>query len=56
MTVECVIAQKHHRRVMGAKGHNVEDISQRFQVKVKFPDRPPPPHLNGEDGECPVNH
>lgn len=26
---------------MGAKGHNVEDISQKFQVKVKFPERPP---------------
>lgn len=39
ITIECVIPQKHHRNVMGAKGHKVQGITSEFSVQVKFPDR-----------------
>ena len=39
MTVECVIASRHHRVVIGTKWSNINDISQRYNVTVKFPDR-----------------
>ena len=41
MTVECEIEQKHHRSIMGAKGVNVQGITQEFNVGIKFPDRNP---------------
>ena len=40
MTVECVIPQKYHRTVMGAKGHQVQEITREHEVNIKFPDRP----------------
>jgi hypothetical protein len=43
VTVECVIPQKHHRTVMGAKGFKVQEITKEHEVGIKFPDRPPPP-------------
>lgn len=39
VTIECIIAQKHHRTVMGAKGHKVQAITSDFDVQIKFPDR-----------------
>ncbi|PSN46530.1 Vigilin [Blattella germanica] len=39
VTIECIIPQKHHRSVMGQKGHNVQDITKDFNVQIKFPDR-----------------
>ncbi|XP_063232691.1 vigilin [Bacillus rossius redtenbacheri] len=39
VTIECIIPQKHHRTVMGAKGYKVQGITQEFDVQVKFPDR-----------------
>ena len=39
VTIECVIPQKHHRTVMGAKGHKVQGITSEFDVQIKFPDR-----------------
>lgn len=39
ITVECIISQKHHRTVMGAKGHKVQAITADFDVQIKFPDR-----------------
>jgi len=30
--VECEIEQKHHRSIMGAKGVNVQGITQEFSV------------------------
>lgn len=39
VTIECVIPQKHHRTVMGAKGHKVQAITSDFDVQIKFPDR-----------------
>jgi len=40
VTIECVITQKHHRTVMGAKGFRVQDITRTHEVGIKFPDRP----------------
>jgi len=40
VTVECIIPQKYHRTVMGAKGHQVQEITREFEVNIKFPDRP----------------
>lgn len=39
ITVECVIPQKHHRTVMGAKGRKVQSITSEHDVQIKFPDR-----------------
>ncbi|KYM96071.1 PREDICTED: vigilin [Cyphomyrmex costatus] len=39
ITVECVIPQKHHRTVMGAKGRKVQNITSECDVQIKFPDR-----------------
>jgi transcription antitermination factor NusA-like protein len=46
VTVECVIEQKHHRTVMGAKGFKVQEITKEFEVGIKFPDRAPPVNNN----------
>lgn len=40
VTIECVIPQQFHRTVMGARGANVQEITQNFDVAIKFPDRP----------------
>ena len=54
MTIECVIEQKHHRTVMGAKGFKVQEITKEYEVGIKFPDRPnnnqqqQQPVVNGE--------
>nr|CAI5828480.1 unnamed protein product [Callosobruchus analis] len=37
VTIECIIPQKHHRNVLGAKGHKVQRITAEFDVKIKFP-------------------
>lgn len=42
MTIECVIEQRHHRTVMGARGSKVQEITKQFDVGIKFPDRPNP--------------
>lgn len=39
VTIECVIAQKHHRSVMGQRGRNVQDVTSRNKVNIKFPER-----------------
>ncbi|CAH1154251.1 unnamed protein product [Phaedon cochleariae] len=39
VTIECVIPQKHHRTVMGAKGHKVQAITSEYDVQIKFPER-----------------
>ncbi|XP_068630109.1 vigilin isoform X1 [Battus philenor] len=39
VTIECVIPQKHHRTVMGARGAKVKDITAEFDVQIKFPER-----------------
>ncbi|XP_075969599.1 satellite-binding protein 1 Dp1 [Anticarsia gemmatalis] len=39
VTIECVIPQKHHRTVMGARGAKVKDITAENDVQIKFPER-----------------
>ncbi|XP_076653827.1 satellite-binding protein 1 Dp1 isoform X2 [Halictus rubicundus] len=39
VTEECIIPQKHHRTVMGAKGRKVQQITSEYDVQIKFPDR-----------------
>jgi len=51
VTVNCVIAQKYHRIIMGPKGSKVQQITEEFGVQIKFPDRVDPEanvsHANG---------
>lgn len=64
--IQCIIAQKHHRAVLGNKGKNVQDITARLNVQIKFPERkrtdeeapqesvdepPPPAVVEGEDNK-----
>lgn len=37
--IECVISQKHHRNILGNKGKNVQDLTSRLNVQIKFPER-----------------
>ncbi|KAG7307616.1 hypothetical protein JYU34_007838 [Plutella xylostella] len=39
VTIECIIPQRHHRTVMGARGSKVKDITAEHDVQVKFPER-----------------
>lgn len=54
VTIECIIPQRHHRTVMGAKGCKVQTITSEFDVQIKFPDRDvydehrPAEQINGE--------
>ena len=38
--MDCVITQKHHRTVMGARGSKVQEITKQFDVGIKFPEKP----------------
>lgn len=40
--MECVITQKFHRIVMGAKGLKVQQITKDHSVLIKFPEREEP--------------
>ncbi|GAB6018560.1 hypothetical protein CHUAL_000255 [Chamberlinius hualienensis] len=51
ITIECVIPQKYHRTVMGAKGSKVQAITQEFDVQIKFPDR----EIREENDESQLN-
>ena len=63
VTIECVIPQKHHRHIMGAKGVNVQGVTSQYGVQIKFPARglatgEEEPEVNGtgpaaEDGVSP---
>ncbi|XP_066928162.1 vigilin-like [Clytia hemisphaerica] len=37
--IQCIVVQKHHRNLLGNKGKYVQDISAKFSVQIKFPDR-----------------
>ncbi|ESO99461.1 hypothetical protein LOTGIDRAFT_231082 [Lottia gigantea] len=56
VTVDCIIAQKYHRTVMGSGGQNVKNICSKFNVGIKFPDKPNSPEkiLNGDSSEDPL--
>uniref|UniRef100_A0A4W3IMA2 Vigilin n=1 Tax=Callorhinchus milii TaxID=7868 RepID=A0A4W3IMA2_CALMI len=63
VTIECVINQRFHRMVMGAKGLKVQQITKDHLVQIKFPEREENPgpelqhvHENGEtNGEVKVD-
>lgn len=40
VVIECIIPQKYHRTVMGAKGAKVQAITVNNSVQIKFPERP----------------
>lgn len=42
MTIECVIAQKFHRSIMGPKGSRIQQITRDHNVQIKFPEREDP--------------
>jgi len=37
--IQCIIPQKHHRAILGNKGKNVQDLTSRLNVQIKFPER-----------------
>lgn len=37
--IQCIIPQKHHRAILGNKGKNVQDLTSRLKVQIKFPER-----------------
>ena len=37
--MECIIPQKYHRNVLGIKGRNVQELTSRLNVQIKFPER-----------------
>ncbi|XP_064409090.1 vigilin isoform X2 [Latimeria chalumnae] len=39
VSLECVIAQRFHRAVMGVKGSRVQQVTRDYDVQIKFPDR-----------------
>ena len=41
--IECIVPQKHHRSLLGNKGKYVQEISAKYSVQIKFPDRRPKP-------------
>ncbi|XP_046390775.1 vigilin [Ischnura elegans] len=53
VTIECIIPQKHHRSVMGAKGRHVQNITSEFEVQIKFPDRDMQDHSNQQFNQQP---
>jgi predicted PilT family ATPase len=61
ITIECVIPQKLHRTVMGAKGFKVQGITQEFDVQIKFPEREnsnngeEEEHVNGDGANRPCD-
>jgi len=42
VTIECIIAQKFHRSIMGPKGSRIQQITRDHNVQIKFPDREDP--------------
>jgi len=56
VTIECVIAQKFHRSIMGPKGSRIQGITRDHQVQIKFPEREDPnapaPEAVQENGEA----
>jgi KH domain len=48
VSVDCIIPSKHHRVVLGQKGHHVQEITRAHNVNIKFPER-----INeGETSNC----
>ncbi|XP_033116726.1 vigilin-like [Anneissia japonica] len=47
VSIECIIPQRYHRTVMGAKGCRVQAVTAQFEVGIKFPDRIQNSETNG---------
>lgn len=50
VTIDCIISQRHHRSVMGARGVKVQGVTSQYDVQIKFPDRDATdeaPNMNG---------
>lgn len=52
VTIECTIAQKDQRTVIGAGGQNIRKVTEEFKVRVDFPDKQgtKKTKANGADG------
>ena len=48
--MECVIPSHHHRVVIGTKWSNINELSQRFNVSIKFPERTPSAQPTAQEG------
>lgn len=58
VTVEASVPVKYHRSLMGPRGKHVQDITTRFDVQIKFPDRETGGRTMGggdRDGSASVN-
>jgi len=58
--LKCIIPQKHHRAILGAKGVNVQQVTSKFQVQIKFPERArenesQEPMVNGDSDNEPAS-
>jgi len=51
--VQCNVAQKHHRSLLGNKGKYVQEISAKYNVQIKFPDRRKPDDQPSSPDETP---
>lgn len=47
VTIECNIEQVHHRTIMGLRGGNVQNITSKHNVQIKFPEKAKPA-MNGD--------
>merc|ERR1719462_545129 len=47
--IKCVIAQKHHRALLGNKGKNIQELTAKLNIQIKFPER-----KKQEEGEAPA--
>uniref|UniRef100_A0A8C4Q0Q1 Vigilin n=1 Tax=Eptatretus burgeri TaxID=7764 RepID=A0A8C4Q0Q1_EPTBU len=56
VTLDCIIPQKFHRVIMGAKGFRVQQITRDYDVQIKFPEREDSQQMNCEVDSILPNH
>ena len=39
VTLDCAVPRKHHGRIIGEKGHRIQEISKAYNVTIIIPDR-----------------
>lgn len=37
--IKCIISQKHHRALLGNKGKNIQELTAKLNIQIKFPER-----------------
>lgn len=52
VSIDVVIAQRHHRTVMGPRGSSLQEIIKQHKVEIKFPERATPEEAQRRDEEC----